>query len=60
MHHCDRGVQYTAISFGKRLARASITPSMGSTAIALDNAMAKRFIATYEDRTRASTPPSRP
>jgi putative transposase len=60
VHHCDRGAQYTAISFGKRLAEVGITPSMGRTGTALDNAMAEDFIATYKDRTRASTPLSRP
>ncbi len=45
-HHSDRGVQYTAISFGNRLAEVGIVPSMGRTGTALDNAMAESFIAT--------------
>jgi putative transposase len=46
VHHSDRGIQYTAISFGKRLEEAGIVPSMGRTGTALDNAMAESFIAT--------------
>ena len=48
VHHSDRGAQYTAISFGKRLAEVSIVPSMGRTGSALDNAMAESFIATLK------------
>jgi putative transposase len=48
VHHCDRGVQYTAISFGKRLEEIGIVPSMGRTGTALDNAMAESFIATLK------------
>lgn len=48
VHHSDRGSQYTAISFGKRLQEAGIVPSMGSTGTALDNAMAESFIATLK------------
>ena len=44
----DRGVQYTGISFGKRLEQAGIVPSMGRTGTALDNAMAESFIATLK------------
>jgi transposase len=29
VHHSDRGVQYTALSFGKKLEEAGIVPSMG-------------------------------
>jgi putative transposase len=47
-HHSDRGVQYTAISFGKRLEEVGIVPSMGRTGTALDNAMAESFIATLK------------
>ncbi|CAA9421582.1 MAG: Mobile element protein [uncultured Rubrobacteraceae bacterium] len=35
VHHSDRGVQYTAISFGKRLEEVGIVPSMGRTGTAL-------------------------
>ncbi len=48
VHHSDRGVQYTAISFGKRLQEVGIIPSMGRTGTALDNAMAESFIATLK------------
>jgi putative transposase len=48
VHHSDRGAQYTAISFGKRLAEVGIVPSMGRTGTALDNAMAESFIATLK------------
>ena len=48
VHHSDRGVQYTALSFGKRLEQAGIIPSMGRTGTALDNAMAESFIATLK------------
>jgi putative transposase len=48
VYHSDRGVQYTAISFGKRLEEIGIVPSMGRTGTALDNAMAESFIATLK------------
>ena len=48
VHHSDRGAQYTAISFGRRLEEAGIVPSMGRTGTALDNAMAESFIATLK------------
>jgi putative transposase len=42
IHHTDRGSQYTAISFGKRLQEAGIVPSMGRTGTALDRAPWRR------------------
>jgi putative transposase len=48
VHHSDRGAQYTAISFGRRLEEVDIVPSMGRTGTALDNAMAESFIATLK------------
>ena len=48
IHHSDQGVQYTSLSFGKRLEEAGIVPSMGSVGSALDNAMAESFIATLK------------
>ena len=48
VHHSDRGAQYTAISFGRRLEEVGIVPSMGRTGTALDNAMAESFIATLK------------
>jgi len=50
IHHSDRGSQYTALSFGRRLQEASIVASMGRTGTALDRAPWQR----------ASLPPSRP
>jgi putative transposase len=48
VHHSDRGAQYTAISFGKRLEEVGIVPSIGRTGTALDNAMAESSIATLK------------
>jgi putative transposase len=48
IHHTDRGSQYTALSFGKRLEEVGIAPSMGRTGSALDNAMAESFISTLK------------
>src|SRR4051812_18579417 len=48
IHHSDQGVQYTSLSFGKRLEEAGIVPSMGSVGSALDNAMAESFVATLK------------
>ena len=48
VHHSDQGVQYTALSFGERLREVGITPSMGRTGSALDNAMAESFVSTLK------------
>jgi putative transposase len=48
IHHSDQGVQYTSLSFGKRLEEAGIVPSMGSVGSAYDNSMAESFIATLK------------
>ncbi len=48
VHHSDRGVQYTALSFGKRLEEASIVPSMGRAGSALDNAISESFVSTLK------------
>lgn len=48
VHHSDRGTQYTALSFGKRLEEAGIVPSMGRTGSALDNAISESFVATLK------------
>jgi len=45
IHHTDRGSQYTAISFGKRLQEAGIVPSMGRTGTALDRAPWRRALS---------------
>jgi transposase InsO family protein len=48
VHHSDRGTQYTALSFGKRLEEVGIVPSMGRTGSALDNAVSESFVATLK------------
>jgi putative transposase len=48
IHHSDQGVQYTALSFGKRLEEAGIVPSMGRVGCALDNAISESFVATLK------------
>jgi len=48
VHHSDQGVQYTALSFAERLREVGITPSMGRTGSALDNAMAESFVSTLK------------
>ena len=48
IHHTDRGSQYTALSFGKRLKEAGIVPSMGRAGSALDNAISESFVASLK------------
>ena len=48
IHHSDRGSQYTALSFTKRLGQAGVFPSMGRIGSALDNAMAESFVSTLK------------
>jgi putative transposase len=48
VHHTDRGSQYTALSFGKRLEEVGIVASMGRTGSVLDNAMAESFVSTLK------------
>jgi putative transposase len=48
VHHSDQGVQYTSLSFSERLREVGITPSMGRTGSALDNAMAESFVSTLK------------
>jgi putative transposase len=48
VHHSDRGVQYTAFSFGKRLEEVGIFPSMGRAGSALDNAISESFVSTIK------------
>jgi putative transposase len=48
VHHSDQGVQYTALSFSERLNEVGITPSMGRTGSAVDNAMAESFVSTLK------------
>ena len=48
VHHSDRGVQYTSLSFGKRLEDEGLLPSMGRVGSAYDNALADSFVATLK------------
>ena len=48
VHHSDRGVQYTSLSFGKRLEDEGLVPSMGWAGSAYDNALAESFVATLK------------
>ncbi len=48
IHHSDQGVQYTSLSFGKKLEEAGIVPSMGRVGSAYDNSLAESFIATLK------------
>jgi putative transposase len=48
IHHSDRGAQYTALSFGKRLEEAGVVPSMGRVGSALDNAISESFVASLK------------
>lgn len=58
VHHSDRGVQYTSLSFGKRLEDEGLVPSMGRVGSAYDNALAESFVATLKTELlyRASWP----
>ena len=48
IHHTDRGVQYTALSFSKRLEEAGIVASMGRVGSALDNAISESLVASLK------------
>ncbi len=48
VHHSDRGVQYTSLSFGKRLEDEGLLPSMSQVGSAYDNALAESFVATLK------------
>jgi putative transposase len=48
VHHSDRGIQYTSLSFGKRLEDEGAVPSMGRVVSAYDNALAESFVATLK------------
>lgn len=48
IHHSDRGSQYTALSFGKRLEEAGIVLSMSRVGSALDNAISESFVSTLK------------
>lgn len=59
VHHSDQGSQYTSVSFGLRLKKAGMRPSMGSVGDCYDNALCESFFATLEcellDRRRFRT-----
>jgi putative transposase len=48
VHHSDRGVQYTAIRYGQRLAEAGIERSVGRIGDSYDNALAESVSALYK------------
>jgi putative transposase len=48
VHHSDRRVQYTSLTFGKRLEDEGLVPSMGRAGSAYDNALAESFVATLK------------
>ena len=48
IHHSDRGAQYAALSFGKRLEEAGVVQSMGRVGSALDNAISESFVASLK------------
>lgn len=58
IHHSDRGVQYTALSFGRKLEEAGIVPSMSRVGSALDNAISESFVSTLKREIGMSHHPS--
>jgi len=48
VHHSYRRVQYTSLSFGKRLEDGGLVPSMGQAGSAHDSALAELFVATLK------------
>jgi putative transposase len=59
IHHSDRGAQYTAPSFGKRLEQAGIVASMSRVGSALDNAISESFVSTLKSEIGVSRYPDR-
>ena len=59
IHHSDRGSQYTALSFGRRLEDARIVPSMSRVGSALDNAISESFVSTLKCEIGVSRYPTR-
>lgn len=59
IHHSDRGAQYTALSFGKKLEVAGIMPSMSRVGSALDNAISESFVSTLKSELGVSRYPDR-
>jgi putative transposase len=48
VHHSDRGSQYLALRYTKRLAEAGIEPSVGSVGDSYDNALAESIIGLFK------------
>ncbi|MGH3621806.1 MAG: IS3 family transposase [Sciscionella sp.] len=48
VHHGDRGVQYTSIRYGQRLAESNIERSVGRKGDSYDNALAESVNALYK------------
>jgi putative transposase len=48
IHHSDKGAQYTALRFTRRLADAGVAPSTGSTGDSFDNALAENLWSTIK------------
>ena len=59
IQHSDRGAQYTALSFGKKVEEAGIMPSMSRVRSALDNAISESFVSTLKSEIRVSCYPTR-
>jgi putative transposase len=59
IHHGDRGAQYTALSFGKRLEQCGIVASMSRVGSALDNAISESFVSTLKSEIGVSRYPTR-
>lgn len=48
VHHSDRGSQYVSIRYTEHLTKAQISPSVGSTGDAYDNALAETVNGLYK------------
>lgn len=48
VHHSDRGMQYVAVRYTDRLAKAGIERSVGSVGNSYDNALAETIIGLYK------------
>ena len=48
VHHSDRGSQYLALRYTKRLVEAGIEPSVGSVGDSYDNALAETIIGLFK------------
>jgi transposase InsO family protein len=68
IHHSDRGSQYAAEAFQRRLSHWGVTSSMSRKANPYDNALAESFVATLKSEcfgglippTKAAAKPARP